>query len=47
VWPKRAAAISASVAEATGRQRASIHVIFEPDATGRVFFGGADDPGAR
>lgn len=47
VWPKRAETISASVAEATGRQRASIHVIFEPDATGRVFFGGTADPGAR
>lgn len=44
VWPKRAATISRAVAEATSREPASIHVIFEPDATGRVFYGGVPDP---
>jgi phenylpyruvate tautomerase PptA (4-oxalocrotonate tautomerase family) len=43
VWPKRAAVIATAVSEATTRPRASVHVIFEPDATGRVFFGGAPD----
>lgn len=43
VWPQRAAAISAAVAEATNRKQAVVHVIFEPDATARVFFGGAPD----
>jgi phenylpyruvate tautomerase PptA (4-oxalocrotonate tautomerase family) len=33
----------AAVSEATTRPRASVHVIFEPDATGRVFFGGEPD----
>ena len=32
---------------ATGRERASVHVIFEPDASGRVFFGGAPDVARR
>lgn len=41
VWPKRAEAIGSAVSEATSRERASVHVIFEPDATGRIFFGGA------
>ena len=27
--------------------RSSVHVIFEPDASGRVFFGGAPDLRAR
>jgi hypothetical protein len=44
VWPKRAEVIATAVAEATARARSSVHVIFEPDATGRVFFGGAPDP---
>ena len=43
VWPQRAATISAAVSEATNRKQAAVHVIFEPDATGRVFFGGAPD----
>jgi phenylpyruvate tautomerase PptA (4-oxalocrotonate tautomerase family) len=43
VWPKRAAVIAAAVAHATARTPASVHVIFEPDATGRVFFGGEPD----
>jgi hypothetical protein len=47
VWPKRAETIAAATAEATGRERASIHVIFEPDAAGRVFFGGAQDSAGR
>lgn len=47
VWPKRAESISIAVSAATGRERASIHVIFETDATGRVFFGGAADPRER
>ena len=44
VWPQRAAAIADAVANATSRPRDLIHVIFEPDATGRVFFGGSADP---
>lgn len=44
VWPSRAAAIAAAVAEATARPEQAVHVIFEPDATGRVFFGGIPDP---
>jgi phenylpyruvate tautomerase PptA (4-oxalocrotonate tautomerase family) len=44
VWPTRAAAICDAVASATQRDRSVVHVIFEPDATGRVFFGGAPDP---
>jgi phenylpyruvate tautomerase PptA (4-oxalocrotonate tautomerase family) len=43
VWPKRAEVIATAVSEATTRERASVHVIFEPDATGRVFFGGVPD----
>ena len=43
VWPQRAAAISDAVANATSRPRGHIHIIFEPDATGRVFFGGLPD----
>ena len=43
VWPQRAATINVAVAEATNRKRESVHVIFEPDATARVFFGGAPD----
>ncbi|HET9023944.1 MAG TPA: hypothetical protein VFN64_05190 [Burkholderiaceae bacterium] len=46
-WPQRAATIAAVVAKATGRERASVHVIFEADASGRVFFGGAPDLRAR
>jgi phenylpyruvate tautomerase PptA (4-oxalocrotonate tautomerase family) len=45
--PRRAEAIAAVVSRATARERASVHVIFEPDASGRVFFGGAPDPRAR
>ncbi len=44
VWPLRAATIATAVSEATARSRQNIHVIFEPDATGRVFFGGETDP---
>jgi phenylpyruvate tautomerase PptA (4-oxalocrotonate tautomerase family) len=44
VWPARAALIADAVAEATTRPRSAIHVIFDPDATGRVFFGGSPDP---
>lgn len=43
VWPQRAATINAAVSEATNRKREAVHVIFEPDATARVFFGGAPD----
>ena len=46
-WPQRAATIAAVVAKVTGRERASVHVILEPDASGRVFFGGAPDLRAR
>jgi phenylpyruvate tautomerase PptA (4-oxalocrotonate tautomerase family) len=42
-WPARAQAIADAVSEATGRERPAIHVIFEPDASGRVFFGGNPD----
>jgi phenylpyruvate tautomerase PptA (4-oxalocrotonate tautomerase family) len=45
--PQRAGAIAAAVSEATARERSSVHVIFEPDASGRVFFGGVPDPRAR
>jgi phenylpyruvate tautomerase PptA (4-oxalocrotonate tautomerase family) len=41
VWPKRAETLAAAVAEATARSRGCVHVIFEPDASGRVFFGNA------
>ena len=41
VWPKRADVIANAISEATSRERASVHVIFEPDATGRIFFGSA------
>lgn len=44
VWPARAVLIADAVAGATLRPRSAIHVIFDPDATGRVFFGGAPDP---
>jgi phenylpyruvate tautomerase PptA (4-oxalocrotonate tautomerase family) len=43
VWPKRAESICAAVSEATNRNRTAVHVIFEPDATGRVFFGGVPE----
>jgi phenylpyruvate tautomerase PptA (4-oxalocrotonate tautomerase family) len=43
VWPTRAELIAAAVADATARPREVVHVIFEPDATGRVFFGGVPD----
>ena len=46
-WPQRAASIAAAVSQATARERSSVHVIFEPDASGRVFFGGVPDPRAR
>jgi hypothetical protein len=38
-----AATIADVVAAGVARGRTSVHVIFEPDATGRVFFGGAPD----
>jgi phenylpyruvate tautomerase PptA (4-oxalocrotonate tautomerase family) len=44
VWPARAAAIADAVSEATTRPRSVVHVIFDADATGRVFCGGAPDP---
>lgn len=44
VWPKRAEQIAGAVSTAIARERSSVHVIFEPDATGRVFFGGEPDP---
>ncbi len=44
---QRAATIAAVVSQALARERASVHVIFEPDASGRVFFGGVPDPRAR
>lgn len=44
VWPKRAETIRAAVSEATVRSASAVHVIFEPDATGRVFFGDAAEP---
>lgn len=47
VWPKRAVSISAAVATATNREQSLVHVIFEPDATGRVFFGGVQERGPR
>ena len=43
VWPKRAETIPVAVSEATCRERDVVHVIFEPDATGRVFYGGSTD----
>jgi phenylpyruvate tautomerase PptA (4-oxalocrotonate tautomerase family) len=46
-WPQRAGTIAAVVSKATGRERSSVHVIFEPDASGRVFFGGVPDLRAR
>ena len=44
IWPARAEGIAIAVSEATARDRSNVHVIFEPDATGRVFFGGEPDP---
>jgi phenylpyruvate tautomerase PptA (4-oxalocrotonate tautomerase family) len=41
---QRAGAIAAAVAQVVGRPRERVHVICEPDASGRVFFGGAPDP---
>jgi phenylpyruvate tautomerase PptA (4-oxalocrotonate tautomerase family) len=35
--------IACAVASAVGRPRERVHVIFEPDARGRVFFGGEPD----
>lgn len=35
-----AAALAAAVAEATGRDRRHVHVIYEPPGRGRVAFGG-------
>ena len=45
--PQRAATIAAVVSQAIARERSSVHVIFEADASGRVFFGGAPDLRAR
>jgi phenylpyruvate tautomerase PptA (4-oxalocrotonate tautomerase family) len=36
--------IAEAVAALTGRPRERVHVIFEPDARGRVYFGGLPDP---
>ncbi len=41
---QRAGAIAAAVAQIVGRPLERVHVICEPDANGRVFFGGAPDP---
>jgi phenylpyruvate tautomerase PptA (4-oxalocrotonate tautomerase family) len=41
--PQRAEMIAAVVSQVTARERSSVHVIFEPDASGRVFFGGVPD----
>lgn len=46
-WPQRAETIAAVVSQAVARERSSVHVIFEPDASGRVFFGGVPDLRAR
>ncbi len=40
--PQHARVIAAEVATALHRPRERVHVIFEPDARGRIFFGGAD-----
>lgn len=46
VWPMRAEMIATAVADATARPREVVHVVFEPDATGRVFYGGLrESPG--
>jgi phenylpyruvate tautomerase PptA (4-oxalocrotonate tautomerase family) len=37
-----ASAIAEAVGAAAGRPAERVHVIFEPDAAGRVFFGGAE-----
>jgi len=37
---REAAALAAAVAEATGRDRRNVHVIYEPRGRGRVAFGG-------
>jgi hypothetical protein len=42
-WPQHARVIAAEVATAVRRPRERVHVIFEPDARGRVFFGDAPD----
>jgi phenylpyruvate tautomerase PptA (4-oxalocrotonate tautomerase family) len=42
--PESAARIAQAVATAVGRPHARVHVIYEPDARGRVFFGGGPDP---
>jgi hypothetical protein len=47
VWPKRAETIALALSHATTRPRAAVHVIFEPDATGRLFIGGTAAPDAR
>ncbi len=39
----QALAIAEVVAQTVARPRASVHVIFEPGARGRVFFGGEPD----
>ena len=41
---QQAARIAAAVAQVVGRPRERVHVIYEPDASGRVFFGGMPDP---
>ena len=40
VLEQEAAALAAAVAEATGRDRTHVHVIYEPPGRGRVAFGG-------
>ncbi len=42
--PRQAYAIADAVAQAAQRPRQCVHVIHEPDALGRVFFGGEPDP---
>lgn len=39
-----ASALAAAVAACLARPVENVHVIFEPEADGRVFFGGAPDP---
>jgi len=41
---RRAQRVSAAVAAVVGRPAERVHVIFESDARGRVFFGGRPDP---
>jgi hypothetical protein len=46
-WPQRTAMIATAVSQATARERSSVQLIFEQDASGRVFFGDVPDLRAR